>query len=54
MRCDIVKKLVLLFCCASLVAVCGCATPKDDAGSPLPWSRPEPWEGKIPGVPSMN
>lgn len=44
--------LILLIC--ALATVGGCATTKDEGGSALPWSRPEPWENKMPGAPSMT
>ncbi|MFC2149651.1 hypothetical protein ACFLQ8_03015 [Candidatus Auribacterota bacterium] len=44
--------LVLYF--IGLVVVSGCGHTPDEGGSPLPWARPESWEGQFKGAPSMN
>lgn len=31
----------------------GCATRSED-DSTIPWSRPAPWEGGVPGMPGMG
>jgi hypothetical protein len=48
------KTLYIIMLLCTLIVLGGCATPTDDGGSALPWSRPEPWENKMPGAPSMS
>jgi len=47
-----IVSVVLLI--GALGTIGGCATTHDDGGSALPWSRPEPWENKMSGAPSMS
>jgi len=43
------KPLLVLLFLAALAALCaGCVGPRSD--SSIPWNRPAPWEGQIPGM----
>ena len=49
------KIILLVLLIGTLGGIAGCATTKGDGGgSALPWSKPEPWENKMPGAPSMS
>jgi len=51
----IMKRIIvvtLMIFSLGMVLLSGCGhTP--EGGSPLPWARPEPWEGQFKGAPGM-
>lgn len=45
--------IILLTLVFGLTLLAGCSTRSED-DSTIPWSRPAPWEGGVPGMPGMG